>query len=218
MKYRFLGILSFIILISAAHNLVAAQPDSANAATPLSIFSSQWDDIRYKVCNTAANAGYLTENEKNVIFILNLARMNPKLFRQTVLPKAHALNQFVDTTSRVYYRSLVTKMDSMRPLTLLYPDSLCFASAKTHAVSSGQIGYVGHDRQTAESQDAKHLMGECCSYGFEDPIGIVLQLLIDQNVPSLGHRQICFSPYSVMAVSIQPHKAYKFTAVLDFYY
>ncbi len=38
----------------------------------------------------------------------------------------------------------------IHPLSLLYPDSLCFESAKCHAVSSGQKAYVGHERQTNE--------------------------------------------------------------------
>jgi hypothetical protein len=46
---------------------------------------------------------------------------------------------------------------------------------------------------------------------------IVLQLLIDHDVPSLGHRIICLSSaYSVVGVSIQYHSRYGKCAVLDF--
>ena len=213
MSLRFLV---FILLAFVTQMALAKRPET-NAGNPLAIYSAEWSDARYATCNTAAKTRYMCSSEKNVIFILNMARMNPKLFRQTVLSKITTYNEFVDTTSEVYYRSLVALMDTMRPLPLVYPDSLCFASAKAHAVTTGKTGYVGHERKTAESRKAKHFMGECCSYGSGDPLSIVTQLLVDQGVPSLGHRQICFTAYPVMAVSIQPHKQYGFMAVLDFY-
>ena len=200
----------------SAQVLLAAKPDGSTI-NPLSSFSSEWNDARYVACNTAAKTRYLSASEKNVIFILNMARTNPKLFRETVLSKIKTYDNFVDTTSEIYYRSLVALMETMKPLPLLYPDSLCFVSSKAHAVTSGKTGYVGHDRQNAASRKATHFMGECCSYGTGDPLGIVTQLIVDENVPSLGHRKICFGSYAVMAVSIQRHKLYGSMSVLDFY-
>jgi uncharacterized protein YkwD len=60
-------------------------------------------------------------------------------------------------------------------------------------------------------------MGECCYYGVEDAFDIIVDLLIDQGVSSLGHRKICLSPsYTELGVSIQPHKTYSSNTVLDF--
>jgi hypothetical protein len=103
-------------------------------------------------------------------------------------------------------------------MALLYPDSLCFVSAECHAISSGKTGYVGHERQTKECKDKHLFFGECCDYGHKEPLPILMALLIDQNVPSLGHRKMCIGPYGKMGVSIQPHKVYGNNAVLDFYY
>ena len=47
-----------------------------------------------------------------------------------------------------------------------------------------------------------------------DKDGIILNLLVDENVQSLGHRRICLGSYEVMAPSCQPHKAYGSVAVL----
>ena len=208
-------ILVFILLFISYSQVVAARPEGGS--NPLCSFSAQWNDAKYNACNTAANARYMSSEEKKVIFILNMARTNPRLFRQTVLSKITTFDGFVDTTSVVYYRSLIALMDTMKPLGLLYPDSLCFRSARAHAMVSGKKGYVGHDRQDAESRKAKHFMGECCSYGMTAPLTIVAQLLVDQDVPSLGHREICLGYYSKIAVSIQPHKQYGSMAVLDLY-
>ena len=211
----FIAFLLFMMLpFSAQAQHRAALPKEVS---PLSRYSKEWDNAQYNVCNTARNAHYLTCNEKMVIWILNLARTNPKLFCKTVVSKASTISSFVDTSSAQYYLSLVAEMDTMKPLKLLYPDSLCFVSAKGHAVASGATGYVGHVRQNDESKKVTHFMGECCDYGSEDPLDIVLTLLIDQNVASLGHRRICLGNYKKMANSIQPHKNYGFVAVLDFY-
>src|SRR5690349_13279479 len=92
--------------------------------TPLSSYSAEWSDAKYLACNTAAHAKYLTNDEKQIVYILNLARMNPKLFCRTVLPKAYQISSFVDTTSETYYRSLLKEMITMAPLPILQPDSL----------------------------------------------------------------------------------------------
>jgi hypothetical protein len=42
-----------------------------------------------------------------------------------------------------------------------------------------------------------------------------MDLLIDEGVPSLGHRIILFKPHTQIGVSIQPHKKYRWNAVLD---
>jgi hypothetical protein len=101
---------------------------------------------------------------------------------------------------------------------LLYPDSLCFEGARCHALSSGIKGYVGHDRLTDECKKKWYYNGECCDYGRSTALDIVMGLMIDENVPSLGHRVICLSFFNSIGVSIQPHKIYGKNAVLDFHY
>ncbi len=197
-------------------------PDSSLRYTtyisPLSDFSTKWNDNRYLVCNTANEVNYLTENEKKVICFLNLARMNPKLFAETVLDEYAGMMGNEKMKSSTYFTSLVETMNSMQPVSLLKPDSLCYVSALCHAQISGSMGYEGHVRVKSDCQRKQHFMGECCDYGNDDPLDIVIALLIDEDVPSLGHRMICIdSTYSKLGVSIQPHKKYKHNAVLDFY-
>ncbi|MFP4042094.1 MAG: hypothetical protein ACLFT6_04955 [Bacteroidales bacterium] len=45
----------------------------------------QWNNPVYRMANTAKDEEYLTEDEKMVFYFLNLARMNPQLFRKTFL-------------------------------------------------------------------------------------------------------------------------------------
>lgn len=179
--------------------------------SPLAGYSTDWNDARYLTCNTAVNANYMTKVEKEIIYILNLARINPELFANTVIKKYPAPHS-------AYYSSLLKTMLTLKPVKLLYPDSLCFAGALCHAINSGVEGYVGHTRSMEECRKKWYFSGECCDYGHNKPIDIIMSLLIDEDVSSLGHRKICLSDYKKIGVSLQFHKTYRYTAVLDFHY
>lgn len=192
---------------------------SPASVSPLAAYSKVWNDSKYLKCNTAANTAYLSRNEKEVIYILNLIRSNPALFTKTVLlkyPEVSGQGYLADDT--FYFLSLVNTLNKMSPQGLLYPDNTLFASAKCHAYQSGITGYVGHERKTRNCMTKKKFDGESCDYGHNNPLDIVLSLLIDEGIPSLGHRQICLDSYSKAGVSIQPHTRYGYNAVLDFMY
>jgi uncharacterized protein YkwD len=190
---------------------------STGAISPLSLYSNEWNDIKYNKCNTAVDAAYMSNGEKNVIYILNLIRSNPELFSNTVLKKYPALSGKDHlSANKYYYQSLITTLLELEPQEILYPDSTCYSSAKCHAYTSGISGYVGHERRSKDCKTKKHYYGECCDYGNSDPLEIVLSLLIDDGVPSLGHRNICLGGYRKIGVSIQPHSKYGTNTVLDF--
>lgn len=207
-------LLSAILLVAGVTNIIAKEP---NNSSPLSKYSPEWNDPKYQVCNTAANTKYLSAEEREVIYVLNMARMNPKLFCKTVLSQAHQISDFVDTSNEVYYKSLVKEMMQMEPLPILKPDSLCYVSAHCHAATTGPKGYVGHDRQSADCRKKQHFHGECCQYGLSSPLAVIVDLLVDQDVESLGHRRNCLGSYSKMSPSMGPHAKYGIMTVLDFY-
>ena len=100
----------------------------------------------------------------------------------------------------------------MKPKPVLKPDRKLYESALCHANESGECGYTGHMR----SKCTGYFTGECCHYGDSGALDIVVKLLIDRNVASLGHRRICFGDYTELGVSIRPHASYGKNAVLDF--
>jgi len=159
--------------------------------------------------NSAKNMAWLSEKEKKVYYWLNVARLNPREFCNTyIIPK------WKRDTNDIYLLTLIDYMYAMKPMNALKPDKTLFENAKCHAVSSGKTGYVGHQRQNSECKSG--FWAECCSYGIEDPLGIVLQLLVDQGVPSLGHRYICLGWYENCGISQAPHKGFTVNTVLDF--
>jgi uncharacterized protein YkwD len=193
-----------------------APVDTGVPASPLASYSSEWNDPKYVACNTAADASYMSEEEKKLLYVLNLARTNPRLFANTVVKKFPAVVHDESLRNISEYNSLLETLRKQRPLPLVYPDSLGYVSAHCHAETSGMKGYTGHERQTRECKDSRYYTAECCHYGYTDAVAILVSLLVDQNVPSLGHRTILLSAYTTAGVSIQPHKTYGVNTVIDF--
>lgn len=206
MKAACLSILSLFLLLQMA----AAQ-------SPLANYSAAWNAAKYKACNTAGNARYMSEEERVTIYVLNLARTNPKLFCETVV-KPYCEEAGIDMNSEHYYKSLVREMNKMAALSILQPDSACWASAACHAEAAGKSGYTGHERKSSKCQRLKRYNGECCSYGTNGAVGVVVTLLVDEGVENLGHREILLTEYRKIGVATRPHSGYRTNTVLDLMY
>jgi len=169
--------------------------------------SQNWSARQIAQANTAKDIGALTEQEKAIIMYVNLARMYPKKYASIEVEN----NDYEQGSD--YRASLIDTLRTMEAAEPLHFDAEMYALAKCFAVESGLSGHVGHERDKC----TEGFMGECCAYGHAEGRMIVLQLLIDHDVPSLGHREICLSDrYEGIGVSIQPHKEYRNCAVLDF--
>jgi hypothetical protein len=202
--------------ITAQNNNNTSSLNSSITLNPLAKFSNQWNKLEYNNCNTAKDLKYLSSIERDVIWILNMARLNPVLFLNSVLlnPKSEVFK--TPKARSFYYNSLVEDLKILTPnQTPFSPDSNLFVTAKCHAYESGKTGYVGHDRK--KNTCLSDFYGECCYYGMDDPFIIVISLLIDEKIRSLGHRKIMLSKdYTLIGVSLQPHSSYKTNTVLDF--
>jgi len=183
---------------------------------PLAKFSNEWNKIDYQNCNTAKELKYLKTTERNVIWIINMVRLNPRLFLNSVLLNSKSPMYKSFKIRSFYYNSLIENLKTLSPnQSPLLPDTDLFITAKCHAYESGKIGYVGHDRKN--NTCVKDFFGECCYYGLEDPFHIVISLLIDEDVSNLGHRKIMLNKkYTLIGVSLQPHIDYGTNTVLDF--
>lgn len=108
---------------------------------------------------------------------------------------------------------------------MLKPDEGLFKAARYHAKDTGKNGLVGHTSSNGQSFSKRlpkyvkdwSQLAENCSYGYQDAVSIVGQLLLDENVPSLGHRKSILNPkLEFIGVSIQPHTGYNYNCVMDF--
>jgi len=160
--------------------------------------------------NSAADVSYLNEDEKKVILLINLARLDGKRFYNYYLPQYVEKSPFLsDIKENSYLKS---------------NEILTDASLK-HADDMGKSGKTGHESSNGTSfsdrmtHDIKNFsnVGENCDYGFSDPMMIVCHLLEDKGVKSLGHRKnILGKSFDKIGVAIEPHKVYKTNCVMIF--
>lgn len=188
---------------------------SAKAQYPEWMDLSKWDPISLKKANTAVNTDYLTEEEKLVIFITNLARMDGPLFITSIL------DPFLEGEPKTRYtKSLQRDLAKVKNLQPLHPEKDLYTIAFGHAVKSGKRGSVGHegfDSRFKPFMGKYNMVAENCAYGFEKGGTNAIQLLIDEDVSNLGHRKnMLHTQFTSIGVSIQPHKTYEYNCVMDF--
>lgn len=173
-----------------------------------------WD---IALLDTAREVDYMSEGEKDVVLFLNKVRHNPPLFAELYVKKR--VSKWA--AARECYR----QMRSMKPLPILQPSLALWKAARDHAKDLGKWGKSGHVGTDGSNLSQRvNLYGtwksgisENCSYGFNDPLAIILQLLIDDGVPSRGHRKNILAPgMRYIGTSIQLHAKYAFNCVQDF--
>jgi uncharacterized protein YkwD len=179
---------------------------------------SGWQADVLATLNTASDSEYLTEEEKKVILFMNMARHDGPLFTETFL-QAYIQEKHISNSS--YLRSLLRDLKKTRRLGPLMPALDLMEVARGHAIQSGKDGSTGHSGfnkrfEPLMGNPYTHV-GENCSYGYQKAIDIVISLLIDEGIRSLGHRQNILSPdFNAIGVAIRPHKNYGINCVMDF--
>ncbi len=186
-----------------------------------------WTEQDKSTCHTAKDIKLLNQDEKEIYLYLNLARQHPSVFAELYISpflNANILSGLSDSTwltsdtgnlwhNSYYDNSLYLRMKKMQPMNTLQFDKQCWESAECHSISVGKAGLITHERQKGCTS---YFSGECCHYGRSDALEIVLDLLIDSNVESLGHRNICLGAYSLLGVSMKPHITWRVNTTLDF--
>lgn len=166
-----------------------------------------------KEANTAENYAKLSQDEKEVIQITNLFRMHPaKIADEYLTPYFKKHKKEVNN----YTKSLVNDVKKTKPCIALLPEDICMKSAASHAEKMGKSGKTGHDGMSQRLKPYG-FAGENCDYGHNKAIDIIMSLMIDEGVPSLGHRKnILDADYTHIGVAIRTHKKYKHNCVMDF--
>jgi hypothetical protein len=162
---------------------------------------------------------YLTKEEQEIFYYLNLMHLKPPLFAQTYVT-GHDGNKgwAKDSTWDERKKSLFADLMIMKPFPLLYLDVKLYEIARCFAAEGGKAGIRGHSRSQTGCTTGYN--AECCHYGgVKNGLSIVMTLLVDfgKSNAVLGYRKICFtSDFVKLGVSIQPHVICKFNTVLDF--
>lgn len=202
------------IYVKVTHDLLTKLAAVAQADNTRAQVSSAWTKREIDAANTAKDCPYMNQLERDVMLYVNLARMYPKRFIEIeVAGYEHPEGFSVHDGFPGYKSSLIAELRALQPLQPFVPDQELYGYAQCWAEESGRLGLRGHNRVKC----AKYAYAaECCSYGVYTAIDIALQWLIDDNVPSLGHRHICLSPkYTHGGISHMGHSTAGHCTVLN---
>ena len=181
-----------------------------------------WPDSTLAKANSASHVSYMSEEEKQSVYYINLVRINPPLFASTFLKDYLDAN---DMKKDKAIRDLIGQLESTPKMVVLRPNETLTNFARAHAKDMGESGRTGHNASsgapfydrikplTAEFSG----VNENCNYGNERGIDATIDLLIDRNVPNLGHRRNILDPeMELIGVAIEPHARWRFNCVQDF--
>lgn len=198
---------------------------------------SKWSNNEINEADVARGNTGFTNFEKDVILYHNLVRLYPSKYLQVEILN---LNEDLETKDKskfpnnwrgtninsLYYKSLVKTLSNQDPLPKLIFDYNLTISAKCLAKEQSLNGNIGHDRvncppiyKNTSNRSLGYGTGENCGYGKYNGKDLVNQLLIDENVPSLGHRDnILNTKFTKIGVGIDFHPKYESVVVIDYLY
>ncbi len=166
--------------------------------------------------------GHSQSREDEVLKILNMVRTNPQGFLKS---HVNAYLEENDLTKNSYARSLITDLKKCAAMSELNTSKALNKVAQMHALDMGKRGTVGHtssdgtpfSERLRKKGKAGGMIAENCDYGNEEPLDIVMALLIDDGIKSLGHRKNILEPtYRWIGIAIEKHKTYRVNCVMDF--
>ena len=182
--------------------------------SPQYFFSQAWSEQELAKANTCILIDELSEIEKEAILYINLARLFPLKFAKIEVLHYLGPEKFgAYLEDSPYKESLLSDLKTTKPMNALIFDEKLRELAICFALEQGASGYMGHDRKKCEG----FYNAECIAYDMETGKDIAIQLLVDHEVPSLGHRQACLdSELTKVGIGFSTHKKVSFCAVLDF--
>ena len=230
-------IFSFVFSLSSfLPSAISSIPTDNKNHTALPKYES-WSKEELTLANTAGDKKYLTAEERDFIMYTNLIRMDGEKFFHTFfqdyidvhnkrMAQYANYNSLKISRTDKYYKSLEKDLKDIKELPVFWPDEALSWVARQHAKDMNRYNYAEH--QSRDGRSAKdrisqmyprRAMGENLSFGFATGLGNACMLLLDKGVSNLGHRKLILDTsyeLNFVGVSIQPHKGYKYCAVMDF--
>lgn len=186
--------------------------------------------------NTAAKVEYLTDNEKAVVLEINKLRSDPvayaveylepmlKMYKGTMLYMPGNV-PIITREGITALKDAIAELKRSKPAAPLFPDHRLTHSARDHQKDqskSGKTGHKGSDGSTIDKRierygDWNKKISENIFYGDPDARSVVLHLVIDDGVPSRGHRKNFLDPdLRLVGVACGSHKVYSHVCVMNF--
>lgn len=172
---------------------------------------------------------------KAVLQELNIARTNPLKYVEFLKEYRNTFEGNVSRgADRVKWRTkegvaavdeAINVLSKQTPLTpLKFSEGLALA-AMDHVEDTGPKGTTGHDGSDGSTSSQrvkrygswKKTTGENIAYGHDEARKIVMQLIVDDGVPSRGHRENIYNKnFHVAGIACGPHATSRCMCVIDF--
>jgi uncharacterized protein YkwD len=194
------------------------------------------DTWNKELFDTARRVNYLSATEKEVVFEINKLRAAPGRYADFYLVpkrgnysgKLYKRPGQVDIMTAEGVRALeecISQLKKLKSSNPLLPSPGLSRAAKDHAsdqAETGGIGHTGKDGSSAENRMNRYgrwagMAGENISYGHDKAQEIVFQMLVDDGVPSRGHRRsLMQSAFRFIGLAIRSHPKYDHLCVINF--
>lgn len=177
---------------------------------------------------------YLSARERQILLELNQMRSNPPTYAAKLEARRHFyrgsllhLPDQVPLRTREGVAALEEAIRALRgakPMPEMTPSRALSLAARDHVRDIGPKGLLAHEGSDRSSPSqrlrryARRLssVGEVITFGPDGGDSVIIDLLVDDGVPSRGHRTILFdSRLQLVGISCGPHAAYRTMCVLD---
>jgi len=180
-------------------------------------------------------ADYLSAMEREVLDEINVARTNPLKYAEFAKDLRNSMaGRMIKRPGKPTILSqegiaavdeTIGFLSSVRFVTALSPSRGLSMAAQNLARNQGPKGTIGHEGPDGSQVNHRAdrygewtaLIGENINYGAETPRELVLALIIDDGVPSRGHRKNIFNPmFRMIGIACGPHAKFSSMCVMDF--
>lgn len=186
--------------------------------------------------DTARGVNYLSAVEKDVVFEINKLRSDPGRYTTLYLVpkrgnysgKLYRRPGQVDIMTAEGVRGLdecISQLKKSKAFHPMLPSRGLSRAAADHAMDqakTGSIGHAGQDGSTAAIRMNRYgtwekTAVENISYGQDRAQEIVFQMLVDDGVPSRGHRRNLLQPaFRFIGLGLGTHPKYDHVCVINF--
>lgn len=202
-------VLSVLTGFGCAGAVDSGTKEPGTRRTPVRQASLVFDD---QVINTAKHADYLSASEKQVIAEINKVRVNPKGYAELFISRAK--NCEADC------REVARRLRAASPMLPLLPSPELSAAAKEY-VERTRLDPVAKADQNFRQRIEKYglwqgQIAENISYGFSDPVDIVINLLRSDKAGTDRPYSIVNPEFQYAGAAIGLHTSFRFMCVVDF--
>ena len=237
MKTKKIGLLfALLLLVCCETSATTFSRDEKEMPALDNITVSASPDWQSERVNTTTGTNYLTHIEREVIIEINMLRTDPAVYARKYLMPVRAYYDgnllkypgdiaIATSEGAAPLEECIRELERTSPRSTLSPQKGLVLAARSHAADQAKTGATGHTGSDGSSVGTRlnrhgewsRTAGENISYGYNDARKIVISLLIDDGVPSRGHRtNLLNNSFNVVGIGVGPHREYRNMCVMDF--